>query len=710
MYKENAGAENVAEVSVVESLGDKTNKPMPLTYRPDIDGLRALAVLAVVAFHYFPGRLPGGFVGVDVFFVISGYLITGILAKGFATNTFSLLYFYERRIRRIFPAMILVLSLCLLAGWFLLFPSEYKMLGKHVAASAGYLQNFALWAEANYFDSEAINKPLLHLWSLAVEEQFYIFWPLILWLAMRLRWPVLASTTIIAGVSFALNIWSVNSGHSTTAFYWPSSRAWELMIGAWLALSHRQDMRWIKCGPTLQSWLGLGLIMAGIAFIRPDDFPGFWALLPTLGAALLINAGPNSLINRHLLSWTPVVWIGLISYPLYLWHWVLYSLTNVVLGELDVWHSRELKLVLFAVSIFLSWLTFRYFEQLVRGPVEGRVTLRLFLAVSVLGLVGLGVWLSDGAPTRPLALYNVEAQSYVKSIVRSSLIDKCSGLTHRGELDLQWTCTLGNPSAKSWILAYGDSHAESMIPALDRYGQEAKIRIVYASIPGCLALQGIYSEYDVDKENSCRDLAQRTINLAVKKHAAAVVLIQAWALYVDNQTVSGSLGPIYGTDKGGAVQKSIQAQAALKYGLEKTVRAYHDVGVPVVLMNDNPQQIGVPNAPLSLAALRFNTGHGNIESYLNRNSITLTQHQHRTAQIGRILENVAKHFSNVTVVNSDTALCNSIICPWVSDGKFLYFNPGHLSIAGALRVYPLLAQHLNQVLGLDALVPPVQTP
>lgn len=663
--------------------------------------------MAVVAYHYFPGKLPGGFVGVDVFFVISGYLITGIMAKAFASQTFSLLYFYERRIRRIFPALILVLGLCLVAGWFLLFPSEYEALGKHVAASASYLQNFVLWFEAGYFDVDGIQKPLLHLWSLAVEEQFYILWPLILWFVMRRRWPVLASITVIAGVSFALNVWSVNQGHATSAFYWPSTRAWELMIGAWLAMGHRHDTAWIKRLPAMQSWVGLALILAGIAVIRPEHFPGFWALLPTLGTALLINAGPGPLPNRRLLSWKPVVWVGLISYPLYLWHWVLWSLTIIVVGELGAWPMRGMKVVLFATSILLAWLTYQWFEKPVRRRGEGWVTLGLFLAVALLGLGGLGVFLSGGAPTRPLALYNANAQSYLGSIARSPLQKKCFDLVTRGQLNQRWNCTLGDPSAETWILAYGDSHLLSMIPALNRYAQKANIRVIYAGISSCLGLLGIHNEKPKRVKQACRQLVKNTVQLAAKNKPSTVIMIQRWSPYVGGKTRPDELNRIRVTHKGKDRAEPIRGIPAFKHGLQKTLSAYQATGVPVVLMEDNPQQ---PSKGLPLARLRFSSDYKDLGGYVNVDAATLAQHHHDQAQTNRILESFAARFSNVTTVNTDAALCNATICPWTSDGKFLYYNDDHLSITGSLRVYPILARHLNQILGLDAPVPPVRTP
>ena len=205
---------------------------MHSTYRPDIDGLRALAVLAVIGFHAFPELIPGGFIGVDVFFVISGFLISTILFENLAAQSFSFLDFYSRRIRRIFPALILVLVSCYLVGWFVLLPDEYSQLGKHMAGGAGFIQNWLLWGESGYFDNVAETKPLLHLWSLGIEEQFYIIWPILLWLAYRLRLNLLTLTILTGLISFALNIHGISVKQDLVAtFYSPQTRFWELAIG-----------------------------------------------------------------------------------------------------------------------------------------------------------------------------------------------------------------------------------------------------------------------------------------------------------------------------------------------------------------------------------------------------------------------------------------------------------------------------------------------
>ncbi|QNF13917.1 acyltransferase [Aeromonas jandaei] len=203
-------------------------------YRPDIDGLRAVAVLSVVAFHAFPAWMKGGFIGVDVFFVISGFLITTIIFENLDRGTFSFTEFYARRIRRIFPALALVLLMCLTIGWFLLLPEELNQLGSHIAAGAGFVSNLVLWGESGYFDNAAESKPLLHLWSLGIEEQFYIFWPFFLWLAWKKKFNLLTLTTLVALASLYFNLKGIKQD-ATAAFYSPQTRFWELLSGSILA-------------------------------------------------------------------------------------------------------------------------------------------------------------------------------------------------------------------------------------------------------------------------------------------------------------------------------------------------------------------------------------------------------------------------------------------------------------------------------------------
>ena len=295
-------------------------------YRPDIDGLRAVAVIAVVAFHAFPSWVKGGFIGVDVFFVISGYLISAIIFENLDRGTFNFSEFYARRIKRIFPALILVLIACFAFGLFALLADEYKQLGKHIAAGAGFVSNIVLWSEAGYFDSSAETKPLLHLWSLGIEEQFYIVWPLLLWLSWKSKFNLLAMTIIVAIASFVLNIKGIKQD-SVATFYSPQTRFWELLCGsllAWVALYKKDSFANIKNkadstlaslvnkkmqvadGKTLSNVLSfIGLLLLTYGFWRINkglNFPGKWALVPVLGTVLIITAGSKAWVNRTILS------------------------------------------------------------------------------------------------------------------------------------------------------------------------------------------------------------------------------------------------------------------------------------------------------------------------------------------------------------------------------------------------------------------------
>ncbi|WFR77799.1 acyltransferase family protein [Janthinobacterium rivuli] len=369
-----------------------TNTPH-LKYRADIDGLRAIAVLAVVAYHAFPKKIQGGFIGVDIFFIISGFLISTILFQSLEVGNYSTLDFYRRRIKRIFPALLLVLTGTLLFGWFFLLSDEYRQLGKHVAGGAGFISNFLLWGEAGYFDSSADAKPLLHLWSLAVEEQFYIFWPLILAATWKKHWNFLV-IVFLAIISFSFNLFYV-SDNSTAAFYSPLSRFWELMIGSMLAYVLLYKPKLIEKYKNVQSVFGFCLLVLGFILIdHARHFPGWWALFPTLGATLIISAGPKAFLNRHVLSSKMFVWFGLISYPLYLWHWPIFSFLHIVVSASP---SRNIKLMAIAISILLAWLTYRLIEKPLRAPTVGRrATVSLAMIMVLVGTAGYYCFYNGG--------------------------------------------------------------------------------------------------------------------------------------------------------------------------------------------------------------------------------------------------------------------------------------------------------------------------
>ena len=340
-----------------------------LKYRSDIDGLRAVAVLGVVIYHAFPWVIPGGFIGVDIFFVVSGYLISGILYKGHLQGNFSpssfFLEFYARRVRRLFPALITMLVITLAYGWLVLLPDEFEQLGKHVAAGTLFIQNIIFWQESGYFDTVANLKPLLHLWSLAVEEQFYIFFPPILLLIWKRKWPLAAIMGVLLVVSMAGNLWM--SVHASSAdFFLTPYRAWEFLGGSLLAWwhydkGHEED---VPAYREVLSWVGLTLLVLGMAFIHTgDSYPGWRAMLPVAGTLLLMEGGRSAWVNRKVLSNPAVVWIGLISYPLYLFHWPALSFVHIIKGEKPkpVYLADAL-----IIALVLSAITYYFIEKKIR--------------------------------------------------------------------------------------------------------------------------------------------------------------------------------------------------------------------------------------------------------------------------------------------------------------------------------------------------------
>lgn len=385
-------------------------------YRSEIDGLRAFAVLSVIAFHAFPNLFEGGFVGVDIFFVISGFLITSHIFESLDREQFSLINFFQRRIRRIFPALIVVLIATLVFGWVSLLGEELSQLGKHIASGAFFIINFILVNESGYFDTIAETKPLLHLWSLAVEEQFYIIWPLILWISWKLKFNLLIVTILIGAFSFYLNLNFVKT-YPTEIFFLSIGRFWELLSGsflAWLvlyrsdfffkiklsfdkfilkALNTRYKISHDFIALNALSFVGISLLMYGVIFINESlSFPSYWALIPVTGTMLVIASGSRAVINRIFLMNPVAVWFGLISYPLYLWHWPVLSYLQIIEGEFP---HRDARILAVIISIILAWLTFKFIEAPIRfGSLKKKVN-SFFIALTLFSIGAFAYFLSE---------------------------------------------------------------------------------------------------------------------------------------------------------------------------------------------------------------------------------------------------------------------------------------------------------------------------
>jgi peptidoglycan/LPS O-acetylase OafA/YrhL len=629
-------------------------------YRPDIDGLRAVAVLSVVLFHAFPAQLRGGFVGVDVFFIISGFLIGSILVKGMQQGSFSFADFYARRVRRIFPALSVVLLAVLAFGWFALFPDEFKKLGRHAFGGTAFISNFFLWHEVGYFDTAAETKPLLHLWSLGIEEQFYIFWPLLLALAWRLRWNMLAMALLLGAASFALNVWGVQRYASAT-FYSPASRAWELLLGASLAYMTVNQLRpfvgvrrphgvsqfdlehqRLRHGASL---LGLGLLAAALVLTtRERAFPGWWALLPTSGALLLIGAGPRAVVNRYLLSNRVLVWIGLVSYPLYLWHWPLLSYAQVIESGPP---SATIRASAVAASLALAVATYWLVEKPLRGSTQGRAkVIVLSLLMAALGLGGIAIYRADGLPQRAAVLQNAAYQNDLLVIEDRANAAACKA-RYGFAADAQY-CLLDDVKRDPTVVVLGDSHAYHLIAGQTRYWRARGENTMH------LGTRVPYLGWPTG-EDPYQQATPKMLELAIHTPSVKVIVISTYAkLHLLNE-------------------HGRQSTAMLR----ETLRQMLAAGKQVVWVNDIPKIDFEPRACIRRA------GVASTQTRTDCSMPAATWRQ-AVAPHDEAVASVLKDFPQVKLFDAAAQLCEGGRCRVMVDGMLMYRDTHHLSYRGDL--------------------------
>lgn len=621
-------------------------------YRPDIDGLRAVAVLAVVVFHAFPEWLPGGFTGVDVFFVISGFLISTIILANIQLGTFSFAEFYARRIRRIFPALLLVMAAVLAAGWFLLLPSEYELLGKHVASGAGFLSNVALWRESGYFDVDAATKPLLHLWSLGIEEQFYIFWPLALWAAWRWRMNLLALTLVGLAASLVLNIGLVKS-HNVATFYAPMTRAWELLFGALLAHlavdgKLAQIGRSSRLLPDGIAAVGAAMIVAGLVLLDShQSFPGWRALIPVAGAALFIAAGPTAWINKHVLSNRLAVAIGLISFPLYLWHWPLLTFPRIVWGSL----SAPGAVAAIAAAVALSAATYLLVEKRARRG-GNRVAAVLLFSMLACGAAGAIAFASRGMPQRP-AFARAEAvqRQLVGPTWRHTTNDICKA-RYRG-LEYRYFCALSRDGDPTLILL-GDSFANALYGGIVQHPQLG--HHVVLSFGSCSPGSSLA------KPGDCATL----------KHIIETTPSIRYAFVTAYWPRFNAAGSSVDLVTGGPVENPASA-ADYARGLDERISFLEARGIKVVVFGPKPE---LGYEPSLCFARPFSAG--TKPCTMDRNRV-----DEQEASIASIIAGVLSQHPGVLYFDQNGLFCPGPVCSTIKDGMPLLRDFRHYSEFGS---------------------------
>ena len=619
-----------------------------LAYRRDIDGLRALAVSSVVGYHAFPQWLPGGFIGVDIFFVISGYLITGILLKQQAAGSFSILDFYARRIRRLFPALLLVLTACLVAAWLFFLADEFVTFGKNVVASVFFVTNLFLWTEADYFDIASEFKPLLHLWSLAVEEQFYIVWPALLFMLAKRRQWLLPFFLVLAAASFLSAISDFND--SVSRFYLPNNRFWELMAGALLALPGRWHL-YEKIPADLKAALGLCLLVAGLFLINKHSvFPGWWALLPVLGAFLLLSVGEQSWISRVLFANPVAVFVGLISYPLYLWHWPMLAFAKVLWGaELSILVTWSC----IGTSVLCAWLSYRLVEIPLRTPRSGTI---LALLISALVLAAVGY-----AFAREFISPRTRADD-IKTILLE--IQNWERIPEDRNVAAGPHYFFGTGSEQDVVFLIGDSNMEQYAARINQLMVSRQDKgVMFAIEGGCTPVP------DVASTNACRDKVHRAYRYAMDTAAVSTVVVSAlWIHCFD---------VMYCVYDAGAEQTSIRSQPTLLYdSLRRQLKALTTKGKKVFLVGNIPSHGAMdPRKLFDRAGTDFKLDKKLLASGVARNEFA------RIEEINRQLALVAAD-SGAIFINPFDYVCDSRHCPmFTREGHLIYKDQDHFSVS-----------------------------
>lgn len=656
-------------------------------YRPDIDGLRALAVLSVLFYHVDPLLLSGGFLGVDIFFVISGYLISLIVFRELAQGEFSFSHFYVRRVRRLFPALIAVILACLVFGGFALFAEEYQRLGRHAVAAISFLLNFLLMREAGYFNVVSDAKPLLHLWSLSVEEQFYLVWPLLLLLAarVRLKTGVLLGALVVGSFAFALHL---GQTRLDALYFHPLARFWELLFGAGLAYVHHRfgvdalqtRLKWLW-GQHLLSLAGLVAICAAMClFDSKTPHPSWPTLLPLLGAVALIASGPLAMGNR-VLAFKPLVWVGLISYPLYLWHWPLLSFVRIMESgapsSLMLWGGA-------GAAVLLAWGTYRFIERPLRFSSKSRAVLLGLVAGMGLMLVVAGlVWQTGGLPGRESVRHAADASALMK---REPATDE---LCRRGfaHIEAPVYCRL-NASQGRLVAVVGDSHAHALYPGIAEKAAALGYGALLLANSGCPPLSGTAWGRNEAEKTACAASIEKILSaIEGDQRIAAVVLATRGPQYIDG-TGFGPVEAHYNYPPlaawGDGSAGGHDAATVFERGLGKSVQRLERKNIPLVYLLQVPE-LGVPahncvDRPLTLTGL--NPGC----------VVTRSVYESRMQVYRQRVERVVAQVPSLDVVDPLPVFCDGAQCVGMRDEQLLYADDNHISLVGASKLAPLVFQ------------------
>jgi peptidoglycan/LPS O-acetylase OafA/YrhL len=658
-------------------------------YRSDIDGLRALAVLPVLLFHAGIAGVGGGYVGVDVFFVISGYLITGIIHREVSEGRFSIVRFYERRVRRLLSALVAVVLATAIVAYKLLLPAQFLDFGQSLVAVALFSSNVLFFSEAGYFDAPAEVKPLLHTWSLSVEEQFYVFFPLLLLLVQRFlgrRFVLVVS--LLCLVSFVANVALVGE-YQSAAFYLLPFRAWELGIGSLLAIGAVPVLKSKRLADVLGSAGIVMILLAVFTFSPQTTFPGMAAALPCVGTAFILHAGVlGQGAAFSILSREPLLFIGKISYSLYLWHWPIAVFTKQ-LGHGELTPARQAFIIV--SSIVLATLSWRFIEQPVRHPTKGPSRRTLFIAAGAATAVWIGfgalVHKTRGLPER----LSPEAQAFAVAAEDFAPQPKhCPLFLSAPEL-----CTLGAKDKPLSFLMWGDSHAGIFVNSVEEPAEKAGKAGLFSGVMSCPPLIGVSKDdnhVDDATDAKCTAINKRVLEvLAAHEEIKSVLLVGRWAYYASGEGYGQEAGAFLEIWKSDGQRTSrSDNRAVFEAAFEETLNTLTSMGKEVYVLEQVPE----------LAS--YTAGNVARALVLNEDPLVIremTEHPLRSVEdrqqsAAAVLAKVASN-PRVHVLRTRDQFCAGDTCSALKDGVPRYFDNNHVTTATAIAMQPIFAPVLE---------------
>lgn len=632
-----------------------------MKFRLDINALRALSVFIVVVFHFFPKILPGGFAGVDVFFVISGYLMTGIIYRRLSNDSFNLVEFYIARCNRIIPALAVVCVAVIILGWFILTPMEYRSLGKHVASSIGFISNFIYWREAGYFDVASLNKWLLHTWSLSVEWQFYMLFPIFMLLIKRfLGLKNIFFLIIITFLcAFLLSLY-LTYNHFNFAYFSIFGRAWELLLGSIVFfVQTKYDEN--KYSSKL-FYIGIILILvSAILYNSHSAWPGYLALLPTIGAGLILIGNDQS---NPITSNKVIQKIGLSSYSIYLWHWPI--VVFIYYYDLEAY-----LLVGFILSFILGFLSYKYIESfkfVKKTNFKGLVFNKPVWMVLIIGIFASTIFISNGFISRfPL---NVQIASKETFNINPF---NCIQSGNKNEKDY---CTLG--SGRVGAIIVGDSHADSLTTALLESQEKREKSIKAYTRSGCPFILDAHRRNDngICFENNIMRMSQ-----IESQPGIPVVIVARYPSYIYGQNAQERLHENDGT---------------LPMSFDKPVTTVTELLKDFEVHLQNTVCTITPNNPVYLVQpipeMERHIPNTYVNNYLHNTNvklyITKEEYQSRAGKIRDIINDVAKECGS-HVLDPSEYLCSEDKCHGVINDRPIYYDSDHLSEYGNKFLVPM---------------------